>query len=165
LCIRLLAPTYAFPTIPPPISPSINLSIKEPTSANCHGSFWCTVYDGEFLRVAYHLVTHGYDPTPYTENWNNGPMNDTAFYANGAPAVCVPVEDNFTNGGFCMFMQGGKGERPGVSGQMVKGALKNLVERGCRMCGSVGLVEGGLLTANYVKREECGGVCVEARYT
>ena len=64
-----------------------------------------------------------------------------------------------------MFMQGGKGERPGVSGSVVKGALKLLVERQCRMCGSVGLVEGGLMTANYVREEVCGGVCPEARFS
>ena len=47
---------------------------------------------------------------------------------------------------------------------MVKVALASLVQRGCRMCGSFGNEEWGLVTVNYVAGSVCGGVCPEAAY-
>lgn len=43
-------------------------------------------------------------------------------------------------------------------------ALARLVQRGCRMCGSFGSEEWGLVTVNYVAGSVCGGVCPEAAY-
>ena len=94
-------------------------------------------------------------------------MNDTAFYAEGAHAVCIPLVGTILRGGFCVFAKSpreGQGDRPGVTGKMVKWALGRLVERECRMCGSVGDGEGGLITVNYVAGEVCGGICPEVRY-
>ncbi|KAL8922161.1 MAG: hypothetical protein Q9208_005356 [Pyrenodesmia sp. 3 TL-2023] len=161
------------PATPPPQTitaplKNVNTSTDALIGGNCHGSLWCSLYDGEFIRTAYHLVTTGYPPpTTPSPGWNAGPMNDTAFYAQGAHAVCLPITSSFSQAGFCVFAQHLRGrgsDEPGVTGQMVKSALGRLVEMGCRMCGSVGNGEEGWVTANYVRGPVCGGVCPEARY-
>ena len=93
-------------------------------------------------------------------------MNDTAFYAQGAHVICFPILGSFTDGGFCVFAQGlrGQGDRPGVRGKMVKVALERLLRGDCRMCGSFGSKEWGLVTVNYVSGSVCEGVCPEAAY-
>lgn len=54
-------------------------------------------------------------------------MNDTAFYAEGAHAVCIPVAGRFSqDGGFYVFAQDpiGRGDKqPGVTGKMIKLSL------------------------------------------
>ena len=168
---RLATTAYALPPalLPPPknlVAPLDNTTITDaPFSTNCHGSIWCTLYAGSFIKQAYRLATEGFPPSvnPF---WNPGPLNDTAFYAQGAHAICFPIIGSFTEGGFCVFAQGlrGQGDRPGVRGKMVKIALARLVQRGCRMCGSFGSEEWGLVTVNYVAGSVCGGVCPEAAY-
>lgn len=93
-------------------------------------------------------------------------MNDTAFYAEGAHAVCIPIDGSISQGGFCVFAQGLKdqGEQPGVSGKIIRSALSRLAEKECRMCGSLGNDDWGWITANYVTGPVCGGVCPEAPY-
>ena len=82
--------------------------------------------------------------------------------------MCIPLVGTTQQGGFCVFAQNqrmGQGGRQGVTGKMVKWALGQLVQKECRMCGSVGDGQGGLVTANYVSGGlGCGGVCPEARY-
>ncbi|KAI4226651.1 MAG: hypothetical protein L6R36_003017 [Xanthoria steineri] len=163
-----LPPALLSPPPPPPppnlVTP-VNNSTDAPFSTNCHGSIWCTLYAGSFIKQAYRLATEGYPPStnPFL---NPGPLNDTAFYAQGAHAICFPILGSFTDGGFCVFAQGlrGQGDRPGVRGKMVKVALARLVQRGCRMCGSFGSEEWGLVTVNYVAGSVCEGVCPEAAY-
>ncbi|KAL8876108.1 MAG: hypothetical protein Q9198_005635 [Flavoplaca austrocitrina] len=171
LSTQLFTIAYALPPIPTPQIPSIashmNTSINNPTNTNCHGSLWCSLYGGHFIATAYHLATKGYPDSPETLDWNTGPMNDTAFYAEGAHAVCIPLVGTFVQGGFCVFAKSpreGQGDQPGVTGKMIKWALGRLVERECRMCGSVGDGEGGLITVNYVAGMVCGGICPETRY-
>ncbi|KAI4170268.1 MAG: hypothetical protein LQ346_008881, partial [Caloplaca aetnensis] len=105
----------AFPplTTPPPLLQSIPAPLPATKSiddalkirgGNCHGSLWCTLYDGRFIQTAYHLATTGYPGTTSPgPGWNTGPMNDTAFYAQGAHAVCVPTAASFSPAGFCVF--------------------------------------------------------------
>lgn len=145
---------------------NINTSIDPPIAVNCHGSFWCNVYAGDFIKKACRLATKGYPDTPLSPSWDLGPMNDTAFYAEGAHAVCIPIDGSINQGGFCIFAQGLKdqGEQPGVTGKIIRSALSRLAEKECRMCGSVGNDGWGWITANYVAGPVCGGVCPEAPY-
>ena len=95
-------------------------------------------------------------------------MNDTAFYAEGAHAVCIPVVGGLSQGGFCVFAQDpiGRGDdQPGVTGKMIKLSLRRLLEINCRMCGAVGSDDDwGWIMANYVSGPVCGGVCPVAAY-
>ncbi|KAL8645527.1 MAG: hypothetical protein Q9226_007260, partial [Calogaya cf. arnoldii] len=58
---------------------------------NCNGSFYCTIYTGNFIQHAYRLATVGLPPKIHPsldpKIWNLGPMNDTAFYATGHHAL------------------------------------------------------------------------------
>ncbi|KAL8732999.1 MAG: hypothetical protein Q9166_002397 [cf. Caloplaca sp. 2 TL-2023] len=178
LTLTLLSLTTLAFALPPPNTPSAPqenntttpLTTSNPLKSprlNCSGSLYCSLYAGNFIFRAYKIATLGHpkhDETLDPTIWNLGPMNDTAFYATGHHALCLPI--NMTlKGGFCVFAQGVGGEEGGVSGKVVKGVLRGLIERGCRMCGSVGLEEGGgWITANYVNGDVCGGVCPDARY-
>ncbi|KAL9629143.1 MAG: hypothetical protein Q9204_005443, partial [Flavoplaca sp. TL-2023a] len=164
----------------PPAAPSpqtiaaslnnVNTSNDDPYDGNCHGSLWCSLYGGHFIFTAYQLATKGLAPrsTP-GPGWNTGPMNDTAFYAEGAHAVCVPVASRFSQGGgFCVFTEDpiGRGdEQPGVTGKMIKLSLWRLLEVICRMRGVVSSGDDwGWITADYVTGPVCEGVCPEAPY-
>ncbi|KAI4272271.1 MAG: hypothetical protein LQ337_005406 [Flavoplaca oasis] len=174
---QLYISAHALPPAAPP-SPQIiaaplnkvNTSNAEQFDGNCHGSLWCSLYGGHFIFTAYQLVTKGLAPgvTP-GPGWNTGPMNDTAFYAEGAHAVCMPVPSRFSQGGgFCVFTEDpiGRGvEQPGVTGKMIKLSLRRLLEMNCRMCGIVSSGDDwGWVTADYVTGPVCGGVCPEAVY-
>ncbi|KAL8901817.1 MAG: hypothetical protein Q9207_005009 [Kuettlingeria erythrocarpa] len=171
-----------------PLNASKRTKEAPPIVGNCHGSLWCSLYGGHFISTAYQLATNGYPPPGGTTNnpgplggWNTAPMNDTAFYAEGAHAICIPIPGTFSpGGGFCVFAEdptprggrggggggGGGGDRPGVTGMMVKAALRELLEMGCRMCGAVGSggQDWGWVAADYVSGPVCEGVCPEARY-
>ncbi|KAI4227725.1 MAG: hypothetical protein LQ349_006668 [Xanthoria aureola] len=165
--------------LPPPTVPvnPLDISVAPPSAINtlstraphpnCDGSFYCTIYTGNFIQRAYRLATTGLqthrnlDPTI----WNLGPMNDTAFYATGHHALCLP-NNPMMRTGFCVFAQYSGSERGGMTGREVKAMLKVLSERECNMCGSVPDLKegGGWLTANYVDMGACGGICKEVRF-
>ncbi|KAI4270657.1 MAG: hypothetical protein L6R38_007059, partial [Xanthoria sp. 2 TBL-2021] len=87
--------------LPPPNTPAnpSDLSISPPSALNtintrtpdlnCDGSFYCTIYAGNFIQRAYRLATIGVPDHPNLDPtiWNLGPMNDTAFYATGHHAL------------------------------------------------------------------------------
>ena len=162
---------HALPRATPPtqniaIPLQINISANNPINSNCHGSLWCTLYSGQFVQTAYRIATKGFPDPPPSPFWNPGPMNDTAFYAENSHAICIPILGTISQGGFCVFAQTPikQGEQPGVTGKMIKWSLRQLVESGCRMCGSVGNDDWGWITANYVTGPVFGGVCPEATY-
>ncbi|KAL9041610.1 MAG: hypothetical protein Q9180_001171 [Flavoplaca navasiana] len=161
----------------PPAAPSpqiiaapfndVNTSNDEPFDGNCHSSLWCSLYGGHFIFTAYQLITKGLAPPG--PGWNTGPMNDTAFYAEGAHAVCVPVASRFgQGGGFCVFTEDpiGRGdEQLGVTGKMIKLSLRRLLEMNCRMCGVVSSGDDwGWITADYVTGPVCMGVYPEVSF-
>ena len=174
LLLTLLSLINITLTLPPPITPDsslepvsqLNALNKRDPMLNCDGSFYCTIYTGSFISHAYRLATIGlpHRPSLSPTLWNLGPMNDTAFYATGHHALCLPNNDMMRTG-FCVFAQYGDEVRRGVTGREVKESLKRLVEGGCEMCGSVRRREGGLVTVNYVDMGACGGICAEARFS
>ncbi|KAI4265599.1 MAG: hypothetical protein LQ337_008960, partial [Flavoplaca oasis] len=97
LDIFILFPTiaYALPSIGGPQIPSVasppNTSINDSNNVDCHGSLWCSLYGGHFITAAYHLATERYPNSPAAQGWTAGPINDTAFYATGTHAVCIPL--------------------------------------------------------------------------
>ncbi|KAL8785014.1 MAG: hypothetical protein Q9213_003607 [Squamulea squamosa] len=149
-----------------PITPLSTRSVVDTRSPrlNCDGSLWCSIYGLNFTHRAYEIATTGMEQSKYLDSfWNLGPMNDTAFYATGHHALCMP-DSLLRRTGYCVFAQYSPAENAGVTGREVKAALKALVEAGCKMCGSVPMAGGGWITANYVNKGVCGGVCRETRY-
>ncbi|KAL8981221.1 MAG: hypothetical protein Q9205_003925 [Flavoplaca limonia] len=130
---------HALPPLPPspqtiaaPLN-NVNTSNDDPFDGNCHGSLWCSLYGGHFIFTAYQLATKGLAPgSSPGPGWNTGPMNNTAFYAEGAHALCIPVASRFgQSGGFCVFAQDpiGRGDvQPGITGKMIKLSLRRLLE-------------------------------------
>ncbi|KAL8853378.1 MAG: hypothetical protein Q9221_001855, partial [Calogaya cf. arnoldii] len=171
ICAHALPPA----ALPPPQTIAaprndVNTSHDALVDGNCHGSLWCSLYSGRFIYAAYQIATNGLPPgsTP-CPGWNIGPMNDTAFYAEGAHAICIPVPSRYSQGGgFCVFAEDpiGRGDdQPGVTGKMIKLSLRRLLGMNCRMCGIVSSGEDwGWIAADYVTGPVCGGVCPEAAY-
>ncbi|KAL8648515.1 MAG: hypothetical protein Q9226_005958 [Calogaya cf. arnoldii] len=71
-----------------PLRP-LNTSIQALTGANCNGSFRCFI-SGHFIQNASHLGTKSYPPDLLPDWTNTGPMNDTAFYAEGSMLSVSP---------------------------------------------------------------------------
>lgn len=94
-----------------------------------------------------------------------GSLGDADLYVPGSHILCrpwgaVPV------GGICAFTQGRNLSPTGINGTMIRRKLNELVDHGCRTCGSVPLsednnpVEAGILTVNYVIHGPiCNGLC------
>ena len=94
-----------------------------------------------------------------------GSLGDADLYTPGSHIMCrpwgaVPV------GGICAFTQGRSLSPTGINGTMIRLKLNELVDHGCRTCGSVPLsennnpVDAGILTVNYVLHGPiCNGLC------
>ena len=139
---QLYISAHALPPAAPPrqtlAAPlnNVNTSNDDPFDGNCHGSLWCSFHGGHFISTAYQLATKGLAPgSSPGPGWNTGPMNDTAFYAEGAHDVCIPVASRFgQSGGFCVFTEypiGRGDEQLGVTGKMIKLSSSRLLEMNC----------------------------------
>lgn len=127
-----------------------------PLGINCRGSnpnCWSqSGIDDTLFRLLY--LTES-DPS----------LGDAVVYSPGSHIVCrpwgaVPV------GGICAFTQGSNLSPAGINGTMIRLKLNELVDHGCRACGSVPLsednnpFEAGILTVNYVLHGPiCNGLC------
>lgn len=123
---------------------------------NCRGSkpnCWSQSGFDDTLETFLHFTRPG------------GSLGDSDLYSPGSHIVCrpwgaVPV------GGICAFAQGRNLSPTGINGTMIRLKLKELVEHGCRTCGTVPLsednnpAEAGVLTVNYVLHGPiCNGLC------
>ena len=69
------------------------------------------------------------------------------------------------HGYFCAFLEGQNVPTAGVHGDVLLTKMQQLIDHGCKGCGSVPLENGndptvmGKLTVNYVKSSECVGLC------
>lgn len=133
---------------------------------NCQGSSFCHSY---FSGMDYH-------ENVISEFWQilnagrsiymkeGGPISETARYKAGNPPwiVCQPLPKG---GAICLFLHGNV-PAEGVTGKVVQDRMGDLVNHGCRVCGSVPLSgnnnpdEMGVLTANFVSHGPfCDGLC------
>ncbi|KAJ7054032.1 killer toxin, kp4 [Mycena amicta] len=105
---------------------------------NCEGSFKC---GGQATNTAETLV----------ENIDS--IGPNRMYSNGEHIAC---RDNV-----CAFLQD---EEQSRSGEEIKSVAHEIVDHGCKVCGSVPTssennVAYGELTFNYVDRPACEGLC------
>lgn len=115
---------------------------------NCHGSARCLTSDnmGVMEKLAAHMAR----------------MHDRDVYMPGQSIACF--YDGWS-GFYCAFVQGKRAPRGGVYGVLLKEKMRQLVEHGCRGCGSVPLAAdnesrtSGLLTVNFVMLAPCTGLC------
>ena len=91
-----------------------------------------------------------------------GPIRAEDVYHAGDQIVCQ--RGLLGSDGICLFTQGNV-PAEGVTGQQIIMRLSELIEHGCRKCGSVPLSgdndpdKMGTLTGNYVRKASCNGVC------
>ena len=141
---------------------------------NCRGSILCQTIEApgtELQPIALFVAIvndHTTSCSSSSSNSDCAPLSDTDIYAAGVHIVCLPLGVVFP-GGICAFTEGNIPNR-GISGRSVKRKLKQLMEHGCDVCGSVPLAENndpdeeGILTVNYVARGACEGLCPSTHY-
>ena len=161
----LLPPTqpFSFP-INGTAKLSSNTSVDWPWpdwGINCHGSHWCKEGFHIWQQVPYDLadlnkyITEIPDPSRWIWSVN-------------AHIACKPAFHYISlwtlPGFWCLFTQGNV--RSGVvDGKLVKRKVLQLLDHGCRRCGSVPLRDDnnpayGILTMNFVSHSDCGnGLC------
>lgn len=154
------------------INSSSTAFLDKSLGINCRGSILCPThleafppdYIGTFITITNGKARH------CPRNYDCGPLNDTDFYLPNDLIVCIPQGKSFL-GGICAFTQGNNVPATGVTGDLIKRRLQDLVDHGCHVCGSVPLSgdndpdREGILTVNYVSGLSCNGLCPMKHYT
>ncbi|KAL9016863.1 MAG: hypothetical protein Q9185_005813 [Variospora sp. 1 TL-2023] len=139
---------------------------------NCLGSSQCsftTVNSGNILLEFNRTASSSPPPSSLTLNFLPGPpLPPRALYRNGEHILCA---ENALVGSICVFLQGAAVPATGVPGFVVRRRVQDLLDHGCKFCGSVPVsgdnrpAAAGVLTSNYVRRKGCQGVCELKRET
>lgn len=140
---------------------------------NCRGSSYCDPnfsfrHPYPFIPTFAALLTNG--TSPPNKPLTGGPLPPTRILYPLSPTLPHIACDTIPHagGGFCVFLQGNVPET-GVSGEVVRERMEDLVRHGCQECGSVPLSgdnnphREGILTVNWVSwTDGCDGLCTVA---
>ncbi|KAL8761320.1 MAG: hypothetical protein Q9184_002562 [Pyrenodesmia sp. 2 TL-2023] len=128
------------------------------------GSSQCsftTVNSPHILRE-FNLTASGIRPPSSPAFLPGLPLVPRELYFRNEHILCA---QNALVGSICIFLQGEAVPVAGVPGFVITRRIRDLVDHGCKFCGSVPVsgdnrpFAAGVLTSNYVRKKGCQGVC------
>ncbi|KAI4091609.1 MAG: hypothetical protein LQ344_003960 [Seirophora lacunosa] len=163
--LTLLRPLLFLSILLPPTTHAIGRS-RHPESPdrgiNCLGSSQCSFTTNNSPNILFEFNRTVSLPSPNNFLLPGPPLPPRALYFRNEHIACA---ENALLGSICLFLQGSGVPDTGVPGFVVRRRVQDLLDHGCRFCGSVPVsgdnrpLAAGVLTSNYVLGKGCKGVC------